>query len=125
MAAPESSWIVVPAPVAAPRLRLVCFPSAGRGPSAYRTWPKALPADIEVCVAQLPGREARVREPARAALEPLMEAILPAVAPLADRPLALFGHSFGAIVAFETARRLPATARLVHLLLAGRRGPRA
>ena len=42
-----------------PRLRLFCFPYAGRGVSIFRAWPDGLTADVEVCPGQLPGRETR------------------------------------------------------------------
>jgi surfactin synthase thioesterase subunit len=87
-------------------MRLFCFPHAGGGASVYRTWPNDLPAAIEVCAVQLPGREDRLSEPPHASAGPLVHALVAALGPLLDRPFALFGHSMGALVAFELARHL-------------------
>jgi medium-chain acyl-[acyl-carrier-protein] hydrolase len=61
---------------------------------------------VEVCAVQLPGRDTRYREPAYDRLPPLVSALADALRPYCDRPFALFGHSMGALVAFELAREL-------------------
>jgi medium-chain acyl-[acyl-carrier-protein] hydrolase len=61
---------------------------------------------VEVRPVQLPGRETRFREPAFTRLAPLVEAMAEPLRGYLDRPFALFGHSLGALVAFELARRL-------------------
>jgi medium-chain acyl-[acyl-carrier-protein] hydrolase len=59
-------------------VRLVCFPYAGAGASAFRLWPAGLPETIEVLAAQLPGREGRLRElPARDWKSLVAEAVQP------------------------------------------------
>ncbi len=90
------------------RARLFCLAHAGGGASFFRPWAAALPSHIELCAVQLPGREQRFAEPCFEALEPLLDALIPALTPLFDWPFALFGHSLGALVAFELARRLEA-----------------
>jgi surfactin synthase thioesterase subunit len=123
----QAPWFVIPRPRPAAARRLVVFPSAGSGANAYRSWAEAVPNALELVVAQLPGRETRFREPLVRDLPSLIEAALPALASACDRPFALFGHSFGALIAFELARRLPDRARgfLRHLAVAGRCAPRA
>ncbi|MBB4637945.1 thioesterase II family protein [Longimicrobium terrae] len=118
-------WIARPRPNPRARLRLFCLAHAGGGASAFRGWADALPAEVEVCPVQLPGRENRIGEPAITRMEPLIDALLPAVAPYLDLPFALFGHSNGALIAFELARRLRAEGRPgpVHLFASGRRAP--
>jgi medium-chain acyl-[acyl-carrier-protein] hydrolase len=88
------------------RLRLLCFPNAGGGASAYRLWQERLPSDVEVCPVQLPGRETRLREPALRELPALIELLRVETAQLRQAPFAFFGHSLGALVAFELTRAL-------------------
>lgn len=88
------------------RVRLFCFPYAGAGASLFREWANELPPDIEVVAIQPPGREARFAEPPTTDIGLLAREVCDAIAPLLDRPFALFGHSLGAIVAWETALRL-------------------
>ena len=87
-------------------LRLFCFPYAGGGAATYRTWREELPSFVEVCPVLLPGREARLREPAFSSVFPLVEALAPAIIPFLDLPFVLFGHSMGALIAFELVREL-------------------
>jgi surfactin synthase thioesterase subunit len=87
-------------------LRLFCLPYAGGGASTYNGWPAGLPDSIETCAFALPGRERRLREPPLTALPELVEALVAVIARNADEPFALFGHSMGALVAFELARAL-------------------
>jgi medium-chain acyl-[acyl-carrier-protein] hydrolase len=65
-----------------------------------------LPGSVEVCPVQIPGRETRFREPAFTRIPALTEALTEGLRPHLDRPFAFFGHSLGALVAFEVARRL-------------------
>jgi surfactin synthase thioesterase subunit len=101
-----SPWVVRFRPRLAPRLRLFCLPFAGAGASAYATWPAGLPDEIEICAVQLPGREGRFNDPLVTDIHALVPALCDGIAPLLDRPFALFGHSMGAAVAYETARAL-------------------
>jgi medium-chain acyl-[acyl-carrier-protein] hydrolase len=107
------------------RRRLLCVPYAGVGPSAYRQWGEALPADIEVGVVHLPGREGRLREAPFTRIEPLIDAATEALRPYLDLPFAMFGHSMGALVAFELARRFRDDRGITptHLFVSGRRAP--
>lgn len=106
MTVPASKWVIRPKPAPDARRRLFCFPFAGGGAMTYRTWPAHLPADSEVCAVQLPGREGRLREPLFRSLTDLIPPLADALEPFLDRPCAFFGHSMGAIIAFELAREL-------------------
>lgn len=114
-----------PKPLAHPRLRLFCFPYAGGSAAIYHQWAASLPADIELVSIQYPGRATRMREAPCLQLPQLLDDIAPAIVPLLDRPLAFFGHSMGATVAFELARCLAADGKPlpVHLFLSGRSAP--
>jgi medium-chain acyl-[acyl-carrier-protein] hydrolase len=98
----------------APDARLVCIPPAGKGGSVFRSWQAAAPDSIEVLAMQLPGRETRIEEPPIDDVAVLADRVADALAPFLDQPLAFFGHCYGALVAYEVARRLPddAVARL-------------
>jgi surfactin synthase thioesterase subunit len=119
------AWIVRPKPRPAARLRLFCFPYAGVGASAYRAWAGDFDATVEVCPVQLPGREDRLGVPAFTRIEPLVDAVAAAIRPYLDRPYALFGHSLGALVAFELTRllRRVGAPQPLHLFVSGRRAP--
>jgi medium-chain acyl-[acyl-carrier-protein] hydrolase len=97
-------WVVRRRDAAA--LRLFCFPYAGAGTSAFRGWHEALPPDVEVCSLQLPGRGSRLGEPAFRRMTPLVEALAEGVRAALGTPIAFFGHSMGALVAFELAREM-------------------
>ena len=73
------------------RLRLFCFPYAGAGASVFHQWTAVIQEEVEVLLVQFPGRETRFREPLHQRIEPLVEALAPALAPELDRPFAFFG----------------------------------
>ena len=102
----ETPWIVRFAPISSPAHRLFCFPYAGIGSSLYRLWPKLVPDGVEICAILPPGREGRIREKAMESIDEICDALLPALTPWLDRPFSFFGHSLGALVAFESARRI-------------------
>jgi surfactin synthase thioesterase subunit len=85
-------------------VRLFCFPFAGVGPSAFRGWSQSLPETVEALYVHLPGRESRLREASIPDVPTLAAEITDAIAPFADSPFALFGHSLGGLIAFEVAR---------------------
>jgi medium-chain acyl-[acyl-carrier-protein] hydrolase len=88
------------------RLRLFCLPYAGGGASIYRDWVSEFPEQIEVWTVHLPGRESRLADPAISDLEQLAAAASIGLQPFLSRPYAFFGHSMGALIAFELTRRL-------------------
>jgi len=119
------SWIAFRKPNPQACLRLFCFPNAGTGASIFRTWSRGLPADVEVCPVQLPGRGTRLIETPFTQLTPLVQALAQALVPLLDKPFAFFGHSLGALVGFELARQLrrQSGVRPVRLFISADRAP--
>jgi surfactin synthase thioesterase subunit len=121
----EDRWIRRFHPSPDSPVRLICFPHAGGSASYYFTVSQTLTPDIEVLAVQYPGRQDRRLEPAVGDLGALAEAIYAAMRPRTDRPFAFFGHSMGAILAFEVARLLRERDGVspVHLFASGRRAP--
>jgi len=87
-------------------LRVMCFPHAGGSANVFHGWAERLPESIEIVAVQYPGRQDRSHEEPIAELGVLADEVASAVCDLFDRPVVFFGHSLGATVAFEVARRL-------------------
>ncbi|MEU4338067.1 alpha/beta fold hydrolase [Micromonospora lupini] len=106
-------------------LRLVCFPHAGGSASFYHPLSAALPEQVEVVAVQYPGRQERRHEQPLDTIADLADEAFRALRHWADRPLALFGHSMGAVIAFEVARRLEQHLDVSPAMLyaSGRRAP--
>lgn len=106
--------------VARPRpdgpVTLACVPCAGGGASAYREWGGELD-QVEVVSIQLPGREARLREPPLRSVQEMAREVAASLVQAPARPLAVFGHSMGAMVAFEATRLLERRGRRVAALM--------
>ncbi|MFI1017868.1 thioesterase II family protein [Streptomyces sp. NPDC020965] len=118
------TWIrrFFPSPDAA--VQLICLPHAGGSAPFYRPVAQALSPRIEVLAVQYPGRQDRRHEPMVDNLGELADQVSAAVLDSVDRPYALFGHSMGATLAFETAVRLERAGRGPQRVFAsGRRAP--
>src|SRR4051812_37629989 len=96
-----------------PARRLVCLPHAGGAADSSAGGPRVRPEAVEPLAVQYPGRRDRSDEPAAETMADLADAIAAELAELADLPLALFGHSMGAAVAYEVAVRLERDAGIV------------
>lgn len=107
------------------RVRLFCFPFAGGGASIYRDWSQKLPEEIEVWAIQYPGRENRISEPPIDSLNIIVAKLFNKILPYLNVPYAFFGHSLGAKIAFETAKKLSIDEGLhpVCLFVSGSRAP--
>lgn len=118
-------WIVLGEVRPAAALRLFCIPYAGGGFHVYRTWARHLPEWIEPCCVDLPGRGARWKEKPYTSYVPLVEALVEGMGPFLTKPFALFGHSLGALIAFEVARTLRRRGQVAPraVLVSGRGAP--
>jgi surfactin synthase thioesterase subunit len=103
------------------KLRLYCFPYAGGSAAAFAGWPDALGPNIDVCMVQMPGRGTRICEAPLTNLPEVVAAIAQVISSQGTMPFAFFGHSLGALLAFEVSRfmmlhylQLP-----VHLFVSG------
>ncbi|GGY84610.1 thioesterase II family protein [Streptomyces omiyaensis] len=112
-----------------PVTKLVCFPHAGGSASSYLPLARGLSGRLDVLAVQYPGRQDRRQERPFTDIHALADAVAEELRPLTGEPYALFGHSMGALLAYETLRRLagggaPAPRRL---FVSGRGapGPRA
>lgn len=104
--------------------RVVFFPHAGGSATFYFPVSAALSPKLEVFAVQYPGRQERHRDPLIDNVPELADRVAEVLSVDMDKPTAFFGHSMGAIVAFEVALRLEAAGlRLVRSYASGRRGP--
>ena len=106
---------------------LICLPFAGAGASFFTKWQSLAPDGLRIVPVQLPGREERFVEPAHTDAVRAADEAYGRLAGKLDggRRIALFGHSLGAVLAYELARRLTDTQgiRGVHLFASGSPSP--
>lgn len=94
-----------------PGRRLLCVPWAGAGPEAFFAWRAALPDDLAMSAVHLPGRSTRYREPPSASIPEIVDGVVEALVAEPAPPALIFGHSYGAVLAFEICRRLERAGR--------------
>jgi surfactin synthase thioesterase subunit len=117
-------WFVAAGHAGAAATRLVCLPWGGGNPLAYLEWQPDLAGVARVYAVRLPGRGPRDDEPSPPSIAALADAVAGAILADGADPVVLFGHSMGAVVAFEVARRLSDAPALRHLVVSGSAGPR-
>lgn len=93
-------------PTAVAPLTLFCFPCAGGSASSYRPFVADLAPLANVVAVELPGHGVRLGETAVAHLPTLIDQLLTELQPQLQPPFAFWGHSMGALLAFELARKL-------------------
>lgn len=122
----NNPWILQPKLNHSTSLNLVCFPPGGCGASIFNNWSKYLPSGLAVSAIQLPGRETRFKEAAFSDMTLLIFELLTGILPhIRNAPFAVFGHSVGALIAFEFVRQLYQNNLPVpeYLIVSGRRAP--
>jgi medium-chain acyl-[acyl-carrier-protein] hydrolase len=116
------TWARVPKRTQA-QLRLFCFPYAGGRSQVFRDWIGATPKAIAVCPVQLPGENAH--EDSITSVDEIVPMVAEGLLPYLVQPFAFFGHSMGAVIAFETLRFLRNAYKInaTHLFVSGRVAP--
>ncbi|KAL4629773.1 S-acyl fatty acid synthase thioesterase, medium chain-like [Arapaima gigas] len=107
-------------------VRLLCFPWAGGGSLHYARWGNLLDSPVEVYSIKLPGREGRAKEPFATSMQQIVDEVADTLVPaLQEKPFALFGHSFGAMVCYAVAEYLKRVHSLepVHIFVSGASAP--
>lgn len=118
-------WVSVHHPAPRSAVRLVCLPHAGGSASFYFPVSRALAPQVEVLAVQYPARQARHLEPGIDNIPDFADQIFAVLRDLNDKPLAFFGHSMGAVLAYEVALRMQGAGlpSPVRLFVSGRRAP--
>ncbi|MFJ4003854.1 thioesterase domain-containing protein [Streptomyces sp. NPDC090023] len=98
--------VIRPRPLRDPAVRLFLFHHAGGSHLLYRGWAELFPGDWELCLLEAPGRGRLQSLPLIDDCDRLVDYFHTAIAPLLDRPFAFFGHSMGALIAYQLTRRL-------------------
>lgn len=101
-----SPWLTYFTPRPHAKVRLFCIPHGGGGAQNFKDWAESLPEFIEVVALSFPGRGSRHAEPAIHSMGELVNEIVNAITPFLDKPYAFFGHSVGALVAYEVVCRI-------------------
>lgn len=101
----QNPWFPFPEVTLDPEIRVFCFAHAGGNASLYRDW-RGTADLVEFYPVQLPGHGTRLGEPPLTSLQALVDGFAEAAAPLLDRPFALFGHSFGAWLAYAATQQI-------------------
>ncbi|GAA0401674.1 thioesterase II family protein [Streptomyces luteireticuli] len=124
----QREWLRSFHPAPGARVRLVCFPHAGGSASYYFPMSASLAPDVDVVAVQYPGRQDRRNEPCIDDIGQLadrIDEVLTADGLGSGAPYAFFGHSMGAVLAFEVALRRERRGEPgpVRLFASGRRAP--
>lgn len=107
-----------------PTSRVICFPHAGASASYYFPISKALSPDVDMIAVQYPGRQDRSFEECRTSVAQLADEVTHEIRQLTDIPVTIFGHSLGATLGYEVARRLESDGVMISALFSsGQRAP--
>ena len=121
----KSDWFVTFKPKHNASMRLFCFHYGGAGVSIFRSWANDVIDYAEVIAIQLPGREERYNEPLLKNIQSVVEELSLNFNEYTSKPFIFFGHSLGALIAFEFARELrrKGMPQPMHLIVSGTKAP--
>jgi pyochelin biosynthesis protein PchC len=104
--------------------KLICLPHAGGVASFFRPVAHALAPHCEIWAVQYPGRQDRLSHRLLDRVEDIADQLFSVLRRHTHEPVALFGHSLGATVAFELARRFESAGTVpIALLVSARSAP--
>jgi surfactin synthase thioesterase subunit/short-subunit dehydrogenase/acyl carrier protein len=106
------------------KLTLFCFPGAGSGASVYTDWSHEFSSEVELISVQLPGREGRGDEKRYTSMEGIIDELVTAFEEVTG-DFCFFGHSLGALIAYELYVKLKSLNRKLpeRLFLSGCSAP--
>ena len=121
----NSDWFIKFKPKHHASIRLFCFHYAGGSALVFRDWEKDIIGDAELVAIQLPGRDNRYDEPLLCSISQVVDQLIENFNNYIYKPFVFFGHSMGALIAFEFARALrrKRISQPKHLIVAGTRAP--
>jgi medium-chain acyl-[acyl-carrier-protein] hydrolase len=121
----STTWFERVSHTSVPSFRLFCLPYAGGSPDVYRSWRKWLAPQLDICLVHLPGHGRNLGQQGFRRLVPLVQELADRMDCGTDLPFAIYGHSMGALIAFELASELLRRGcKMPQLLLvSGRRAP--
>lgn len=82
------------------------IPHAGASANIFSKWKSSLPAWIRPIPITLPGRGIRYSEPLLTTWPDLLSLLVQEMQPFTAQPFAIFGHSLGALIAYELAHTM-------------------
>lgn len=104
-------WFRIPVPKPHAKRRLFVFHHAGGTGISFSRWINSMPDEVELVLAEMPGRGSRKKENPVAHFQQLGEESAKALRALLDRPSILYGHSMGSVWVLQTVRALNAAER--------------
>ncbi|MGC5010638.1 thioesterase II family protein [Streptosporangium sp. DT93] len=104
---------------------LVCFPHAGGSANYFSPLSGMLRSSAQVLALQYPGRQDRRHHRCLTTIDAFADEVFAALEPIMKQPVAFFGHSMGAMIAFEVATRMRERLDTEPgvLMVSGRRAP--